>query len=131
MKKLALITLILFLAIPTFSWQRVSFSGTFLNSIEEVVKAKQLEGRIKTEKIKIWPLPIYMSENLNYMRNEFTRLFDAKITAYKQELKARFIEFRDLPDDVILTPDFKTFIRRSDYLKILEQQVKNNKEKRK
>ena len=73
------------------------------------------------EKVKTWKLPEYMQENLQWMLNDFNKKFDEKVEAYKKELKTRFEEFRDMPEDVVLNLEGGIFIERSDFLKLQEQ----------
>lgn len=73
------------------------------------------------EKVKTWKLPEYMQENLQWMLNDFNKKFDEKVEAYKKELKTRFEEFKDMPEDVVLNLEGGIFIERSDYLKLQEQ----------
>lgn len=71
--------------------------------------------------VKTWKLPEYMQENLQWMLNDFNKKFDEKVEAYKKELKTRFEEFKDMPEDVVLSLEGGIFIERSDYLKLQEQ----------
>jgi len=73
------------------------------------------------KKVKTWKLPEYMQENLQWMLNDFNKKFDEKVEAYKKELKTRFEEFKDMPEDVVLDLEGGIFIERSDYLKLQEQ----------
>lgn len=75
----------------------------------------------QTPQIKTWKLPDYMQENLQWMLNDFNKKFDKKVEAYKKELKTRFEEFKDMPEDVVLNLEGGIFIERSDYLKLQEQ----------
>jgi len=70
---------------------------------------------------KVWKLPEYMRENLQRELDDFNKRFEAKVQAYKKELKTRFKEFADMPDDAILYLEGGIFITRSDYLKMQEQ----------
>jgi len=74
-----------------------------------------------TKKVQTWKLPEYMQENLQWMLNDFNKKFDEKVQAYKKELKTRFEEFKDMPEDVVLNLEGGIFIERSDYLKLQEQ----------
>lgn len=71
--------------------------------------------------IKTWKLPVYMRENLQRELDDFNKRFDEKVQAYRKELKTRFTEFKDMPDDAILYLEGGIFIGRSDYLKLLKQ----------
>lgn len=71
--------------------------------------------------IKTWKLPVYMRENLQRELDDFNKRFEEKVQAYKKELKTRFTEFKDMPDDAILYLEGGIFIGRSDYLKLLKQ----------
>jgi len=73
------------------------------------------------EKVKTWKLPEYMQENLQWMLDDFNKKFDEKVEAYKKELKTRFEEFKDMPEDVVLNLEGGIFIERSDFLKLQEQ----------
>ncbi len=78
----------------------------------------------KTEEpkpVKTWKIPDYMRENLQREVDDFNKRFEAKVQAYKKELKTRFKEFEDMPDDVILYLEGGFFITRSDFLKLQEQ----------
>ncbi len=78
----------------------------------------------KTEEaapVKTWKLPGYMRENLQRDLDDFNKRFDEKVQAYRKELKTRFAEFKDLPDDAILYLEGGFFISRSDFLKIQEE----------
>lgn len=70
---------------------------------------------------KTWKVPDYMRENLQRDIEDFNKRFEAKVQAYKKELKTRFSEFKDMPEDVILYLEGGFFITRSDYLKLQEQ----------
>jgi hypothetical protein len=74
--------------------------------------------------IKTWKLPAYMRENLQRDLNDFNKRFDEKVQAYKKELKTRFAEFKDMPDDTVLYFEGGIFITRSDFSK-LQEQLKN------
>ncbi len=71
--------------------------------------------------VKTWKVPEYMRENLQREVDDFNKRFEEKVQAYKKELKTRFKEFEDMPDDVILYLEGGIFITRSDYLKLQEQ----------
>ena len=71
--------------------------------------------------IKTWKLPAYMQENLQHELDDFNKHFEAKVQAYKKELKTRFEEFKDMPDDAVLYLEGGFFITRSDLLKLQEQ----------
>ena len=71
--------------------------------------------------VKTWKLPGYMQENLQRELDDFNKRFDAKVQAYKKELKTRFAEFKDMPDDVILYLEGGFFITRSDFQKLQDQ----------
>jgi hypothetical protein len=78
----------------------------------------------KTEEIpqiKSWKLPDYMRENLQRELDDFNKRFDEKVQAYKKELKTRFVEFKDMPDDTVLYLEGGIFITRSDFLKLQDQ----------
>lgn len=82
---------------------------------------KQPKSPADAEKVKTWKLPEYMQENLQWMLNDFNKKFDEKVEAYKKELKTRFEEFKDIPEDVVLNLEGGIFIERSYYLKLQEQ----------
>jgi len=71
--------------------------------------------------VKTWKLPDYMRENLQRELDDFNKRFEEKVQAYKKELKARFKEFADMPDDTILYLEGGFFITRSDFQKLQEQ----------
>ena len=71
--------------------------------------------------IKTWKLPEYMRENLQRELDDFNKRFEEKVQAYKKELKIRFKEFEDMPDDVILYLEESIFITRSDFEKLQNQ----------
>ncbi len=75
----------------------------------------------KADQVKTWKIPDYMRENLQRDLDDFNKRFEEKVQAYKKELKTRFKEFKDMPDDVILYLEGGIFITRSDYLKLQEQ----------
>ena len=79
-------------------------------------KAEEKEPQIKT-----WKLPAYMQENLQRELGDFNKRFDAKVDGYKRELKTRFVEFKDMPNDVVLYLEGGFFITRSDLQKLQEQ----------
>lgn len=82
---------------------------------------EQSKSPVDAERVKTWKLPEYMQENLQWMLNDFNKKFDEKVEAYKKELKTRFEEFKDMPEDVVLSLEGGIFIERSDYLKLQEQ----------
>ena len=71
--------------------------------------------------IKTWKLPDYMRENLQRELDDFNKRFEEKVKAYKKELKTRFVEFKDMPDDAILYLEGGFFITRSDFKKLQDQ----------
>lgn len=71
--------------------------------------------------VKTWKLPVYMQENLERMLEDFNKRFNEKVEAYKKELKTRFVEFKDMPDDTVLYLEGGIFITRSDFSKLEEQ----------
>lgn len=71
--------------------------------------------------VKTWKLPDYMRENLQRELDDFNKRFEAKVQAYKKELKTRFAEFKDMPDDAILYLEGGIFITRSDFQKLQNQ----------
>ncbi len=71
--------------------------------------------------VKTWKIPDYMRENLQHELDDFNKRFDNKVQAYKKELKTRFAEFKDMPDDAILYLEGGFFITRSDFLKLQEE----------
>ncbi len=72
----------------------------------------------KEANYQTWKLPIYMQENLQWMLNDFNKRFDEKVQGYKKELRTRFTEFKDMPDDAVLYLEGGIFIERSDYLRL-------------
>jgi len=75
----------------------------------------------KAEEIKTWKIPEYMRENLQRELDDFNKRFEEKVQTYKKELKTRFKEFEDMPDDVILYLEGGIFITRSDFKKLQNQ----------
>jgi len=78
---------------------------------EPVIKKEQ-------PKYQTWKLPIYMQENLQWMLDDFNKRFDEKVQGYKKELKTRFVEFKDMPDDAVLYLEGGMFINRADFIKL-------------
>ena len=83
--------------------------------------------------VKTWKLPTYMQENLQRELDDFNKRFEAKVQAYKKELKTRFVEFKDMPTDVVLYLEGGFFITRTDLRKLqaqlrdkLKKEVKEN-----
>ena len=72
----------------------------------------------KEPKYQTWKLPIYMQENLQWMLNDFNKRFDEKVQGYKKELRTRFAEFKDMPDDAVLYLEGGMFINRADFIKL-------------
>ena len=72
----------------------------------------------KEANYQTWKLPIYMQENLQWMLDDFNKRFDEKVQGYKKELKTRFAEFKDMPDDAVLYLEGGVFINRADFLKL-------------
>lgn len=93
----------------------------FTTSLMIFALQEQPKSPADTEKVKTWKLPEYMQENLQWMLDDFNKKFDKKVEAYKKELKTRFEEFKDMPEDVVLNLEGGIFIKRSDYLKLQEQ----------
>ena len=97
----------------------VGLSAISLNGQEKEQVIPPVEEQ--PPQIKTWKLPEYMQENLQWMLNDFNKKFDEKVQVYKKELKTRFEEFKDMPEDVVLNLEGGIFIERSDYLKLQEQ----------
>lgn len=85
----------------------------FYSQVKETQPTKKKEANYQT-----WKLPIYMQENLQWMLNDFNKRFDEKVQGYKKELRIRFAEFKDMPDDAVLYLEGGIFIERSDYLRL-------------
>lgn len=112
-KTLTILILLGFLASPIFAqWM-------LFNSVPWDIPKKEAYKNIRT-----WKIPFYMVENLLYMVDEFNRKFQEKVDLYKRELRARFPEFKDMPDDVILDLKSGMFISRQDYLKLHVDEIK-------
>ena len=79
---------------------------------------KESVTKKKEANYQTWKLPIYMQENLQWMLADFNKRFDEKVQAYKKELRTRFAEFKDMPDDAVLYLEGGIFIERSDYLRL-------------
>lgn len=88
-------------------------SNAFYSQMKENQPPQKKEANYQT-----WKLPIYMQENLQWMLNDFNKRFDEKVQGYKKELKTRFAEFKDMPDDAVLYLEGGIFIERSDYLRL-------------
>ncbi len=71
--------------------------------------------------VKTWKLPAYMQGTLQRELDDFNKRFEEKVQAYKKELKTRFAEFKDMPDDAILYLEGCIFITRSDFKKLQDQ----------
>ena len=98
------------------------FSNAFYSQVKEIQPTKAKEAKYQT-----WKLPVYMQENLQWMLNDFNKRFDEKVQGYKKELKTRFAEFKDMPDDAVLYLEGGMFIDRSDYLR-LQRYIKDIEE---
>ena len=79
---------------------------------------KELPPQEKEANYQTWKLPIYMQENLQWMVADFNKLFEEKVESYKKELKTRFTEFKDMPEDAVLYLEGGIFIDRTDFLKL-------------
>ena len=93
----------------------------FILTIGNLFYSQEKKGAVPKKKeanYQTWKLPIYMQENLQWMLNDFNKRFDEKVQAYKKELKTRFTEFKDMPDDAVLYLEGGIFIERSDYLRL-------------
>lgn len=77
----------------------------------------------RVEKIKTWRMPGYMVENLRNMLEKFNREFEAKVKSYRGELRKRFKEFKDMPDDVIFDLESGVLIGRDDFLALQKRQA--------
>ena len=94
----------------------VTFSA--FKYVGDIPKRKEQPPQKKEANYQTWKLPIYMQENLQWMLNDFNKRFDEKVQGYKKELKTRFTEFKDMPDDAVLYLEGGIFIERSDYLRL-------------
>jgi intein/homing endonuclease len=57
-----------------------------------------------------------MLENLKFMQAEFNRAFEERLNLYKSELRSRFKEFKDMPEDVVLVDlERGIFMERDEY----------------
>ena len=93
----------------------------FILTIGNAFYSQEKKGTVPKKeeaKYQTWKLPIYMQENLQWMLNDFNKRFDEKVQGYKKELKIRFTEFKDMPDDAVLYLEGGIFIERSDYLRL-------------
>ena len=93
------------------------FTAHHMNGQEKTAPAKAEEA----VPVKTWPLPTYMQENLQRELVDFNKRFEAKVQAYKKELKTRFKEFADMPNDVVLYLEGGFFITRTDLQKLQAQ----------
>ena len=75
----------------------------------------------KADQVKTWKVPDYMQENLQRDLDDFNKRFEEKVQAYRKELKTRFKEFKDMPNDVIFYLEGGFFITRSGLQKLQEQ----------
>ena len=82
------------------------------------IPEKEEPPQKKVANYQTWKLPIYMQENLQWMVEDFNKRFEEKVQSYKKELRTRFTEFKDMPDDAILYLEGGIFIERSDYLRL-------------
>lgn len=98
-----------------------SFMFVANSQAQEQKQPAQQGKKVDPPQIKTWKVPDYMRENLQRELDDFNKRFEAKVQAYKKELKARFKEFSDMPDDAILYLEGGFFITRSDFLKLQEQ----------
>ncbi len=97
--------------------------GIFAVFVANGLAQEKQDPPAKTEEtqIKTWKLPVYMQENLQRELDDFNKQFNEKVEAYKKELKTRFAEFKDMPDDTVLYLEGGIFITRSDFSKLEEQ----------
>ncbi len=93
------------------------FTVHHMNGQEKTAPAKAEEA----VPVKTWQLPTYMQENLQRELVDFNKRFEAKVQAYKKELKTRFKEFADMPNDVVLYLEGGFFITRADLQKLQAQ----------
>ena len=91
----------------------LTMGNLFYSQVKEIQPTKKEEAKYQT-----WKLPIYMQENLQWMLNDFNKRFDEKVQDYKKELKTRFVEFKDMPDDAVLYLEGGMFINRADFIKL-------------
>ena len=103
-----------FILIITFVF--VLIAGNFFIAYAQM--KKELPTQKKEANYQTWKLPIYMQENLQWMLNDFNKRFDEKVQGYKKELKTRFTEFKDMPDDAVLYLEGGVFINRADFIKL-------------
>jgi len=85
------------------------------------LNGQEKDPPVKPVPVKTWKVPDYMRENLQRDLDDFNKRFEEKVQAYKKELKTRFEEFKDMPDDAILYLEGGFFISRSDFLKLQEE----------
>ena len=93
----------------------------FILTLGNAFYSQDKEGAVPRKKeanYQTWKLPIYMQENLQWMLNDFNKRFDEKVQGYKKELKTRFTEFKDMPDDAVLYLEGGMFINRADFIKL-------------
>jgi len=95
--------------------------GVIIFCVNNVSHAQEKDPPAKPAPVKTWKVPDYMRENLQRELDDFNKRFEAKVQAYKKELKTRFTEFKDMPDDAILYLEGGIFITRSDFLKLQEE----------
>ena len=85
------------------------------------MNGREKDPPAKADQVKTWKIPDYMQENLQRELDDFNKRFEEKVQAYKKELKTRFKEFADMPNDVIFYLEGGFFITRSGLQKLQEQ----------
>ncbi len=110
-----IILMVLMVSIIIFCVNDVSHAQEKAPGPDPPVKAEE------PAQVKTWKIPDYMRENLQRDLDDFNKRFEDKVQAYKKELKTRFKEFKDMPNDVIFYLEGGFFISRSDFLKLQEE----------
>jgi len=124
MAMLSVIVIISFINGVFFAEEKKPAYECWYDSLEMIWLKDELAAQAAKEEpppVKTWKLPDYMRENLQRELDDFNKRFNDKVEAYKKELKTRFVEFKDMPEDVVLYLEGGIFITRSDYLKLQEQ----------
>ena len=71
--------------------------------------------------VKTWKIPDHMTENLNYMINDFNRRFETRVQQFKAELRENFRGYEEMPDDAVLDLKNGIFIDRADYIRLAQE----------
>jgi len=103
---------------------------SYFASIFDYAKNAQMQNPVPTQ-AKTWQMPKYMHDNLKYMRDQFNQAFNAQLEFFKSELKERYREFGDMPEDAVFDFESGFFIDREDYIALLKEAQKKQKAQKK